>query len=399
MKPRKIKENIYSVGAVDWDRRLFDQLIPLPDGTSYNSYLVTGGEKNALIDTVDPPMEHVLRANLRELGDPRIDYVVCQHAEQDHSGSIPAVLEWYPDAKVVTNPRCMGLLIDLLHIPEERFITVEDGEELALGGKTLKFIYAPWVHWPETMLTYLGEERVLFSCDFLGSHLATSEAFVTDESATYEAAKRYYAEIMMPFRAQIAKHLDTVAGLAIDLIAPSHGPAYDRPAFILDAYCDWATGAPKNLVVVAYVSMHDSTRLMVEHFVRALGGLGVQVMQFDLAHADIGKLAMSLVDAATVIIGTPTVLGGPHPQAAYAAFLVNALKPKAKWATVIGSFGWGGRTVEKLQGMLGSVDAEFLEPVLVKGLPREADYGALDTLAQTVYDKHCALKACRVPER
>jgi len=138
--------------------------------------------------------------------------------------------------------------------------------------------------------------------------------------------------------------------------------------------------------------MQGSTRLMVEHFVRALGGLGVQVMQFDLAHADIGKLAMSLVDAATVVIGTPTVAGGPHPQAAYAAYLVNMIKPKTKWATVIGSFGWGGRTVEKLQGMLGSLDAEFLEPVLVKGLPREADFGALDTLAQTIYDNHCALE-------
>ena len=117
-------------------------------------------------------------------------------------------------------------------------------------------------------------------------------------------------------------------------------------------------------------------------------------MQFDLAHADIGKLAMSLVDAATVVIGTPTVVGGPHPQAAYAAYLVNMLKPKAKWATVIGSFGWGGRTVEKLQGMLGSLDAEFLEPVLAKGLPREEDYRALDTLAQAICDNHGTLKAC-----
>jgi len=392
MKPRKLEEKIHSVGAVDWDRRLFDQLIPLPDGTSYNSYLVMGGEKNALIDTVDPAMEHVLRDNLRELGDPRIDYVVCQHAEQDHSGAIPAVLEWQPDAKVVTNPKCKAMLIDLLHIAEERFITVENGEELALGGKTLQFIYAPWVHWPETILTYLREDRVLFTCDLFGSHLALSEALVTDEGATYEAAKRYYAEIMMPFRTQIAKHLDAAAGLEVDLIAPSHGPVYDRPAFILDAYREWVTGAPKNLAVVAYVSMHGSTRLMVEHFVRALGGLGVQVMQFDLAHADIGKLAMSLVDAATVVIGTPTVAGGPHPQAAYAAYLVNMIKPKTKWATVIGSFGWGGRTVEKLQGMLGSLDAEFLEPVLVKGLPREADFGALDTLAQTIYDNHCALE-------
>ena len=151
MKPREIKRGIYWVGAIDWDRRLFDSLIPLPDGTSYNSYLIKGSEKIALIDTVDPTMGQVLINHLDELKVKAIDYVVAHHAEQDHSGSIPCVLDKYPKAKVVCTPRCKGMLMDLLLIPEDRFIAVEDKETISLGDRTLEFVHAPWVHWPETM--------------------------------------------------------------------------------------------------------------------------------------------------------------------------------------------------------------------------------------------------------
>ncbi|MFA5252817.1 MAG: FprA family A-type flavoprotein, partial [Phycisphaerae bacterium] len=171
---RQLRPNIYAVGAIDWDRRLFDELIPLPDGTSYNSYLIKGSEKTALLDTVDPAKTDVLIENLVKSGTGKIDYVVAHHAEQDHSGSIPDVLMLYPDAKVVTNPKCKGMLIDLLQISEDKFITVDDGQTLSLGDKTLQFIYIPWVHWPETMGTYLKEDKIFFSCDFFGSHLATS---------------------------------------------------------------------------------------------------------------------------------------------------------------------------------------------------------------------------------
>ena len=160
-----------------------------------------------MIDTVDPTMTDVLIRNLRGLEVGGIDYVVANHAEQDHSGSLPKILDLYPGAKVVCTPKCKDLLMDLLLIPEDKFITVADGETLSLGNKTLEFIHAPWVHWPETMLTYLREDHVIFTCDFLGSHLATSGLFVTDEARVYEAAKRNYAEIMMPFRTTIRKNL------------------------------------------------------------------------------------------------------------------------------------------------------------------------------------------------
>jgi flavorubredoxin len=386
MKARQIKPNIYWVGAIDWDRRLFDALIPLPDGTSYNAYLVQGSQKVALIDTVDPSMTEVLMTYLGNV--PVIDYVIANHAEQDHSGSIPHVLAKYPNAKVVTTPKGKDLLAALLLVPEDRFITVSDGENLSLGDKTLEFIHAPWVHWPETMLTYLREDKILFPCDLFGSHLATTDLYVSNEGQVYEAAKRYFAEIMMPFRTSIEKHLERLGSYEIGIIAPSHGPMHDKPSFILEAYRSWVFDPPRNMVVLPYISMHSSTQKMVEYFVGALADRGVTVKQFNLAATDVGKLAMALVDAATLVIGTPTVLVGPHPNVAYAAFLANALRPRLQFVSIIGSYGWGSKAVEQLTGMIPNLKAEVLAPVISKGFPREEDFKALDNLASTIASKH-----------
>ena len=386
MKARKIKDRIYWMGSVDWDRRLFDSLVPLPDGTSYNAYLIEGSEKTVLLDAVDPPMADELLSQLERVS--KIDYIVSQHAEQDHSGTIPQILEKYPDAKLISTSKAKGMLIDLLGIPEESFITIKDGETLSLGDKTLKFIHTPWVHWPETMVTYLKEDRILFSCDFFGSHIATTDLFVTDEGLVYEAAKRYFAEIMMPFRNVIQKNLEKLASYDIEMIAPSHGQIFPRPEFIIDAYRDWVLGPPRNTVVLPYVSMHESTKQMVDCLVSALVERGVRVEQFNLEVTDIGKLAMALVDAATIVVGTPTILAGPHPYAAYAAFLANALRPKTKFLSIIGSYGWGGKTVEVLAGMIPNLKVEVIDPVLCKGVPSEKVFKALDDLAAAISEKH-----------
>jgi len=388
MKPRNLEADVYWVGAVDWDRRLFDELIPLPDGTSYNAYLVKGSDKTALIDTVDPTMADVLIDNLNQLGVKNIDYVVANHAEQDHSGTLPRILKLYPNAMVVATPKCKSLLMNLLIVSENKIMTVEDGETLSLGDKTLEFIHAPWVHWPETMLTYLREDKMLFTCDLFGSHFATSDLYVTDEATVYEAAKRYYAEIMMPFRTVIQRNLEKIKDLQIDVIAPSHGPIYDKPEFILEAYRDWVYAPPKNIVVLPYISMHGSTKKIVEYFVGALVEKGITVKQFNLTKTDIGKLAMAVVDAATIIIGSPTVLVGPHPNVVYAVYLANALRPKLKFASIIGSYGWGSRMVEQIKGMLSNLKVELLEPVVVKGFPREEDFRALDRLADEILNRH-----------
>lgn len=385
MVPVKIADNVYSLRVNHFNRRLFDALIPLPDGTSYNAYLVRGNDKTALLDSADPEKKEVLFDLLR--GVEKLDYLVAHHAEQDHSGSIPFVLEKYPSAKVVTNPKCKEFLMSHLHVPAEKFIEVKDGETLSLGGKTLRFIYTPWVHWPETMVTWLQEDKILFSCDFFGSHIATDEPYA-DRKIVYSPMKRYYAEIMMPFRTNIKSNLEKLKDLDIALIAPSHGPMHKDVNFALDAYKDWALAEPKNKALIAYVSMHGSTLMLVNRLVSALQEKGVEVEKIDLDEFDIGRAAMALVDAATVVIGTPTVLAGPHPKAVYVAYLANALRPKTKFVSVIGSYGWGGKAVEIIAGMLPNIKAEVLKPVMVKGMPTDADLLQADELAALIAEKH-----------
>ena len=393
MQARPVVEGVQWVGAIDWDRRLFDELIPLPDGTSYNAYLVRGASKTALLDAVDPKFTEVLLERIAQAGAPKIDFIVSHHAEQDHSGAIPRVLALHPEAKVIATEKCKSMLQDLLDIPADRIQAVKDGESLDLGGLTLEFIHFPWVHWPETMLTWLPERKVLFTCDLFGSHLATSEMFAGDDEAVLLGAKRYYAEIMMPFKGIIEKNLGRVTSLDALFIAPSHGPIYDRPGFILDAYREWLSAPPLNLVVVPYISMHESTRRMVEHFVEACTRRGVRAEQFNLVDPDIGKLAMLLVDAASIVIATPIVLGGPHPNVAYAAILANALRPKARYLSVIGSYGWGGKVAEQLAGLISSLKAEMIPPVLCKGVPKAGDLESLDKLAEAIAERHAQLPA------
>ncbi|MEO0088575.1 MAG: FprA family A-type flavoprotein [candidate division WOR-3 bacterium] len=384
---REITKDIWAVGAIDWDRRLFDELIPLPDGTSYNAYLIKGSEKTVLIDTVDPTKEKELVENLKSLN-LKIDYLISLHAEQDHSGAIPRILELYPEAKLITNKKGKEFLMDLLLIPEGKFITVEDNEKISLGNKTLQFIFTPWVHWPETMVAYLIEEKILFTCDLFGSHLATSDLFVQDKEKVYFAAKRYYAEIMMPFRNQIKNHLNKIRDLEIRIIAPSHGPIYLEPTFIINAYEDWVNDKGKNEVILAYVSMHNSTRIMAEFLISELINLGIKVIPFNLTKTDIGELAIASVDATTILIGTPTVLTGPHPTALFAIYLLNILKPKAKYLGIFGSYGWGGRTLEIIKNLTTNLNAELLPPVLIKGYPKKEDFLLLKDWAKKIKEKH-----------
>jgi flavorubredoxin len=391
MVVREIAPGISSVGAVDWDRRLFDALIPLPEGTSYNAYLVKGTEKTVLIDTVDPSKELELVTNLAKAGLEKIDYVVVNHTEQDHSGALPMILELFPDATVLASGKARDLLIALLEIPEERIHVVKEGETVALGGRTLQFFITPWVHWPDTILTYLREDKILFSCDFFGAHMATSDLFATDRCALYRSAKRYYAEIMMPFRSSIAGYLEKLKGIEIRMIAPSHGPVYQDPSFILEAYRDWVSPAVKNEVVIAYVSMHGSNGKMVGYLTDALMARGVTVKPFDLTKSDVGELAMALVDAATVVLGAPTVLFAAHPHIVFAAYLTNILKPKTRFVSVIGSFGWGGKCVDQLTGMLDHLKVEVIPPVYIKGAPTATTVKELEKLADEIVQRHKAV--------
>ena len=388
MAVKKIKKDIHWVGAIDWDRRLFDELIPLPEGTSYNAYLIKGQKKTALIDTVDPTKEDDLLDNLDDLEIEHLDHIVVNHAEQDHSGAIPLMLELFPEAKVVTNEKCKKMLMEHLLVAEDRIITVKDKDTLPLGGKTLRFIFTPWVHWPETMLTYLEEDKILFSCDLFGAHLAESNLWVDDESKVYFAAKRYYAEIMMPFRRNIKKHLERLKELEIKTIAPSHGQIYSNPEFILSAYREWISDEVENEVIIPYVSMHGSVEEMVYILAEELMRKGITVKPFNLSRTDIGALAIALVDAATIVIASPTVLTGAHPKVVSAVYLANALRPKLRYASVIGSYGWGGKMLEDISAMIGNLKVEILSPVIIKGYPKKEDYNSLIKLAGEIAEKH-----------
>ncbi|MCX7916815.1 MAG: FprA family A-type flavoprotein, partial [bacterium] len=279
----------------------------------------------------------------------------------------------------------------LLLIPEEKIISIKDGEKLNIGEKTLEFIYAPFVHWPETILTYEFKNKVLFSCDLFGSHLAISKIWAS-ENDFLKGAKRYYAEIMMPFRNHIKNHLEKMKNYEIEIIAPSHGPVYDVPKVIIDAYNDWVSDNVKNCVIVPYVSMHGSIKVAIDYFVKMLIEKDIEVKPFNLTKTDIGELAISLVDCATVVIGTPTVLGGPHPYVLYAVYLFKILRPKTKIISVIGSFLWGTNMLKYIEENIKGINVEFIEPVIFKGYPKEDTLEKIEILVGKIYQKHKELR-------
>lgn len=388
MKFQEIKNNIFYCGLNDCDRRIFDELIPLEHGTSYNSYLVKGSEKTAIIDTMYPPKTKEYMKRLFDNLVGKVDYIIANHGEQDHSGSIPALLEKYPNAIVLTNPKVAENIKNMLFVPADRIREIADGEEVSLGNKTLKFIFAPGVHWPDTMFTFIKEDNVLCTCDFLGAHYTFSDVFAVESKELEHSAKRYYAEIMMPFRMMCQRYTKMIKEMNVDMILPSHGPVYKNPSFILDLYTDWTSETPKNLVVMPYVSMYESTKEMVDHLSDKLEAKGVKTFKFDIVDGDLGDLAMSLVDAATIVMGTSMVLAGPHPMAVNVAYLAAVLRPKAKFASIIGSYGWGGKLFDVILNMLSPLKLDLIDPIQVKGKPTGETFLELDKMADAIVEKH-----------
>jgi flavorubredoxin len=384
----EIVPNIYAVGAQDWNRTLFDAFVGLPRGTSYNAYLVRGSEKTALISAIDPEKEEELITHLIRLETDRLDYIISLHTEQDHSGAIPMLLELFPAATIICTESGKELLGHLLGVEPERCQVITDNEVISLGDLTLQCMITPWVHWPDTMLAYCKEHKTIFTCDLFGSHYATSDPFVTDFSEFETLAKRYFAEIIMPFRTSVTEYLDRLKTMEIEIIAPSHGPCIKPASHVMDLYRTWASDETQNLVLIPYVSMHGSVERMVRHLADVLIENNVSVQMYDLTTADTGDIAASLIDARTVVLGTSTMLFGPHPLAASLAFVANMVRPKTKYLGIIGSYGWGGQTVEVLLELTATMQAERLNPVFIQGAPGEDAYSALDALAQDIIEKH-----------
>ena len=389
---KEIKENILYAGMNDEDRLIFDELIPLDHGTSYNSYIILGSEKTAVIDTMYPKFTKEYLKSFDENRITKVDYIIANHGEQDHSGTIPAMLEKFPNAIVVTNAVCANNLKEMLLIPDEKIKIIKNDEELSLGNKTLQFKIAPGVHWPDTMFTYIKEDNILCTCDFLGAHFIFDNIFAIPSNELERSAKKYFAEIMMPFSTVCRKYIKQIKEMNVSMIMPSHGPIHKNPNYILDLYEDWAGEKGKNLVLLPYVSMYNSTTEMINYLSNKLAEKGIPSIKYDMVDGNLGDLAIALVDGTTIILGTSMVLAGPHPAAFNTVYLASLLKPKAKIASFIGSYGWGGNLFGKMAEMLTPLKLDVIEPILVKGKAKPEDYKKIEEMAETIYLKHKELE-------
>jgi flavorubredoxin len=383
----EIADHVYWVGVRDWSRRMFDALIPLPYGTTYNSYLVQGEEKSALVDTVNPGFEKELEAKIREVMDPsELDYVVMNHAEPDHAGSIPHVLSLSKKAELITSEKGAQMARIYYGTPSERIHVVKEGDTIELGGKSLEFVDAPFLHWPETIFTYLVEDKILFPCDFFGSHSAHG-VYDEDVADLSVMSKRYFGEIMMPYKGMGKRALDKIKEMEIEIIAPSHGPIHKHPQRIMDLYNDWVNGATRQKVTVVYATMWGDVEKMIFPLVETLQSEGVEVAVHNLVVADIGRIAEDLVDSRAIVLGTPTVLGGAHPLAVYAAFLAKALRPPAKYAAVLTSYGWGGGALKQIADLVSPLKLEVVGALEVNGPPSGNDLSKIIEIGKTLASK------------
>jgi len=378
----EIRKDVYWVGAKDWNNRLFDALIPLPQGTSYNSYLVIGESRRALVDTVFRSFAADLEQKVRKVANPaELDYIVMNHAEPDHASAIPHMMRISPKAKLVVTNKGAKMAKVYYGVPEDRMMVVSDQQTVDLGHRTLQFIEAPMLHWPETMFTYLREDGILFPCDFFGAHTAKG-IFDDDSDDLVLRAKRYFGEIMMPYRPMAKKGLEKLANLKIKVIAPSHGPIYRNPERILAPYRKWTNGDTERKATIVYATMWGHTEAMIRPIADVLASEGVKVSLHNLAVADVGEIAEDIVDSRAIVIGTPTVLNNPHPLVANVSHLVKVLHPPARYALVVGSYGWAGGAVKAVAEALGQLGIDVVGVAEVNGPLSEEELAQINDLAR-----------------
>ena len=393
MKVRKISEHVLSLGAADPGLQYFDKLMPTPYGTTYNSFVVRGEKKVALLDPVQSDSIDQLLSNLAAAGIKHIDYILSLHTEQDHSGATELLWQRFPEARLVGTAKVAEFLETHLNIPASRVQLIAENETLDLGGLGLTCVPIPFAHWPDNTMYWLEEERILFSSDLYGSHYAAPPYKAADEKIHLETTRSYYAEIMMPTSKQLARHLAKTRALDPAIICPAHGPMWYEPDKVLSLYESYVSGKVDLRVVMPVVSMHDSSKIMAYYLAEKLEASGIPVNIHHLDNPDqdlrvsMGKVVEDTVDAACLIMAAPTVLTGPHPAAGAMALMLNAFKPPLKYIALIGSFGWGSQIEKRFYDLLPQLKAERLATLLVKGLPTEEDYKLLDDYAQMVKEK------------
>jgi flavorubredoxin len=376
MKPVKIIEGIFWVGAIDWNIRDFHGY-KTPRGTSYNAYLIID-EKIALVDAVKREFKAEMIARIKEVIDPaRIDYVISNHVEMDHSGALLDILEIAKGAKVLCTAKGREGLKK--HYQREwDFQTVKTGDELKLGRKTLKFVEIPMLHWPDSMVSYLVEDQILFSSDAFGQHIAASKRFndeVKDIDILDEAAK-YYANILELYSALIPKAVEKITALGITpkIIAPSHGVIWrENPMQIVNAYLEWSKGVHRNKVVIAFDTMWHSTEKMAIAISDGIASEGVLVQLFHLRKSDWSEIVKEIKFSKALLIGTPTINNAIYPSVAGFLEYIKGLRFKNKKACAFGSYGWSGEAISAANKRLEEAGFQILEPLRLQWVPSESD--------------------------
>lgn len=370
MNKVELNKGVYWVGAVDWNIRSFHGY-STHRGSTYNAYLIVD-EKIALIDTVKAPFFNEMLDRIKTIINPKkIDYVISNHVEMDHSGSLPMILKEIGNPPLYTSARGKDGLSK--HYKEDwNFVPVKEGDSLNLGKRTLNFIPLPMLHWPDSMATYMNPDNILFSNDAFGQHLASSKHFDDENEMNvimHEAAK-YYANIVMPFSSIVLKAAGKLTDLKIDMIAPSHGIIWrSNIGDIVNAHLKWAKGESKNKALVIYDSMWGSTEKMAKAIVEGIAGEGIEVKLFNLTQTDKSDVIKEVLESKAIIIGSPTLNNGMFPTVAAFLTYMKGLKPKNKIGAVFGSYGWGGGAVKAVEGELKSTGVELLENITTRYIP------------------------------
>lgn len=393
MKARKLREGVYWVGGIDWNLRNFHGYMT-QRGSTYNAYLIID-EKITLIDNVKYYLYDEMISRISEIIDPsKIDILVQNHVEMDHSGGMPRLMELLPNATIYTNAN--GIKGLKAHYKKDwKFQEVKTGDSISLGKRSLHFVTTPMVHWPDNMVSYCPEEKILFSNDAFGQHISSSERLDTEYPLTIimEEAKKYYANIVLPYSKQVQKVLDQASGLDIEMICPSHGIIWtEHIPQIVQAYKDWAYSVSKmDNALVIYDSMWKSTELMAMSILEAFENLGIKTKLYNLQLTHISDIMTDVIDAHWICVGSPTLNSSILPTVAAFMYYLKGLSPKERVGLAFGSYGWGGQSIPILHQLLGDPKEcgfDMLEPIKQQYIPSKEDLEQMRIkLEQNIKDK------------
>lgn len=383
MKHLNIKDDLFWVGALDPNLRVFDIIMYTPYGTTYNSYVVKGSEKTAIFETVKAEFFDQYIARLKDLGvEPsEIDYIVVSHTEPDHAGSIGKILELAPNAKIVASPIAINYIKEIVNGDFES-IPVKDGDSISLGNKTLKFMSVPFLHWPDTIYTYVEEDKTLITCDSFGSHYSCEEMFddlIPNEEEYMEALKYYFDCIMGPFKPYVLKALDKIKELDIEIICPGHGPILrSNPYKVVNLYKEWSTPAPAKEVKKAsifYVSAYGYTKQLAEKIAEGIKSTGnLDINLFNIIEHDMTELVGEVGSSDAILFGSPTIVNELVEPVRDLMAKLNPVVHGGKIAGAFGSYGWSGEAVPRIESRLKELRMKMpVEGLRIKFKPSEEE--------------------------